>query len=359
MRLCAAFEARPAFLSTCALTCARTRVARLSRVRPLGAVRGPAHHRQDRFVKSRADLDLNMQKVYAIECLANGKMYVGKTKRSMHDRWRSHCAAGSGCWALKGAISKYGKQAFKCEVWFDGLSDAEAEEKERWLVHELSSLAPHGYNLTEGGQGSAHKNPHHGRNISRAWERPETRQKHMAWRTHEKLSKQANSDSQWRRQQMAWMSKRLEAVASLPPLEASRIIWHKSTKCREHARRQGRTEEQICWMDSVRDAQIAQVWEAANVPAPPASSYAQTAHSYEKQRWGKDNVAKALTRSRPSCACASGAEACPQQPSGTDSRPGALELLGILADGGDQRVICARGGQMHRLCASDDESDVG
>ena len=240
--------------------------------------------------------------VYLVRCKVNGKGYIGKTKRSLHDRWRAHRAKGSGCWGLKGAIQKYGKDAFEVSVLASGLSDDEASAMEKNMIHVHRTKAPLGYNLTEGGQGSAHKNPEHGKNIAKAWERPESREKHMAWRTHEKLSAQANSDGTWRRQQKAWMDKRLEEALRMPPLDGARSIWHKTTKNREHAKRKGRSDTQLEWIDSVRDAQIATIWASAGVPAPPASSWQQTAHAYEKSRWGcvRDDT---LTKSRPSAAC--------------------------------------------------------
>ena len=222
--------------------------------------------------------------VYKVTCTVNGKGYIGKTKRSMHDRWRSHCSKGSGCWALAGAIRKYGKGAFTIEILVSNLDSAAAKVVERDMIHKHGTRAPAGYNLTDGGEGSAHENAEHGKNISKAWKRKETRERHMAWRTPERLSAMVNSDSQWRRQQMAWAQKRLEAALKLPPMEASKLIWHRAIKCKEHAVRKGRTDVQLNWMDSVRDEHIAQVWKVAGVPSPPASSWAQTAHGYEKQK---------------------------------------------------------------------------
>lgn len=241
--------------------------------------------------------------VYKITCNANGKGYIGKTKRSLHARWRAHCAKGSGCWAMKGAIKKYGENAFRKEILASGLTDEEAEIVERRMVHEHGTKAPGGYNLTEGGQGSAHKNPAHGRNISAAWQREDTRARHMAWRTPERLSEKANAFSAWKRQQKAWNAKKMEEALSLEPLAAARMLWYRATKNREHAIRAGQDAEKLAWLDRTRDKQIAKVWALANVPVPPASSWAITTHAYEKMKY-KKVVRGMRTKFRPSGACA-------------------------------------------------------
>lgn len=276
--------------------------------------------------------------VYKITCTVNGKAYIGKTKRSLHDRWRSHCSQGSGCWALAGAIRKYGKDAFVLEVLACDLDDEAAERVEREMVHRHGTKAPAGYNLTEGGQGSAHKNPEHGKNIAKAWQREETRERHMAWRTSERMSAKANEDSTWRRQQMAWMQKRLDAALKLPPLEASRQLWYKATKCRENAVRSGRTSEQLEWMDGVRDEQIATVWRMANLPAPPASSWAQTAHEYER------NKQRAVVQKNMAVGVRD---------------PVHLEALGVLADGAVSKEGQSEQVDMYESSSNADVPDEG
>ena len=93
------------------------------------------------------------------------------------------------------------------------------------MVRKWNTKVPHGYNLTEGGQGSAHENPEHGKNIAKAWTRPETRERHMAWRTPERMSAKANEHDTWMEQQKAWMQKRLSLALTMSPLEASQMIW--------------------------------------------------------------------------------------------------------------------------------------
>ena len=197
--------------------------------------------------------------VYKITCRVNGKAYIGKTKRSMHDRWRAHCSKGSGCWGLKGAIKKHGKQAFDIQVLVRGISDSKAIELEKRMIHEHGTKAPAGYNLTEGGQGSPHNNPNHGRNISRAWQQPESRARHMAWRTHARMSEMANSDGQWKQQQRAWQKKRLARAMEMPLDEAIKWINHTVMRNVQHAKRVGRSSERIAFVEQMGKEIVAQL----------------------------------------------------------------------------------------------------
>jgi hypothetical protein len=204
---------------------------------------------------------------------------------------------------LKGAIKKYGRDAFEVSVLASGLDDDQAALVEKEMIRVYETKAPLGYNLTEGGQGSPHKNPDHGKNIAKAWQRPETRQKHMAWRTTERLSEMANSDEQWRRQQMAWMDKRLSEALRLPTLLGARLVWYRASKCRERAIKVGRTEEQLQWMDQVRDEHIKEIWAVSGEPAPPASSWVIKNHTFQKRLKAECSRLLAITKFRPSVIC--------------------------------------------------------
>lgn len=207
------------------------------------------HKRKDRFVQTARD-PVKMI-VYKITCTISGKAYIGMTKRSLHARWRAHRSKGSGCWGLKGAIKKYGVAAFKTEVLAEGLSDATAATVEKEMIHVHGTKAPHGYNLTEGGQGSAHHNPHHGENIAKAWQRPESRAKHMAWRTPERMKEMTNSDGQWKEQQRAWAAKRLERARAMPKDKALEWIDHTIKRNVQHAKRKGRSSERIAFVQQM------------------------------------------------------------------------------------------------------------
>ena len=246
---------------------------------------------------------------------------MGKTIRTLQARWSSHCGKGSGCWALSGAIRKYGRDAFTITALVKGLSDEDAETTERSMVHKYKTKAPSGYNLTEGGQGSAHKNPNHGANIAKAWTVPETRERHMTWRTFENLSAKVNQPDTWIVQQKAWMAKRLVMALSLSPLDGSQLIWFRAVKSREHAMRKGREQHQLDWLDNVRDSQILECWKNAGLPAPPASSWMVKTTAYEKRnRGGVSSSRQTLTKSRPSCASTGvGERAFLKEMSGDDS----------------------------------------
>lgn len=190
-----------------------------------------------------------------------------------------------------------------------GLSTEEARIAERAAIRTHNTRAPHGYNLTDGGEGSAHLNPAHGKNIAAAWKRPETRKKHMQWRTNDRLSAQANNQDTWMQQQQAWMAKRLQVALTLDPLEGSQLIWYRAAKSKEQAKRKGREQFQLDWMDSVRDSQILECWTKAGVPAPPASSWMVKTTAYEKRKRGRALGSNAaVTRSPPSCASTGGGE---------------------------------------------------
>lgn len=94
-------------------------------------------------------------KLYLITNLVNGKMYVGITSRTVAERWLEHKqeASRGGKRALLSAIRKYGAENFDiCEV---GSADDWQSlcHHERLMIEGLRTLAPHGYNLTSGGDG--------------------------------------------------------------------------------------------------------------------------------------------------------------------------------------------------------------
>lgn len=98
--------------------------------------------------------------VYAITCVATGKQYVGITGFSVRRRWRRHCnRAGwdkprnGNCPALHAAIRKYGEDAFTCEPIFAGFDWQATLDAEIALIRVLRTKAPHGYNVTDGGEG--------------------------------------------------------------------------------------------------------------------------------------------------------------------------------------------------------------
>ena len=93
--------------------------------------------------------------IYCITNAVNGKKYVGQTRDSIERRWSGHLhstRAGSSC-ALHSAMRKYGVKNFKIEQLDTAESLEELNEKEVYLIVQLGTLAPSGYNLTTGGEG--------------------------------------------------------------------------------------------------------------------------------------------------------------------------------------------------------------
>lgn len=96
--------------------------------------------------------------IYLITCLVNGKKYVGVTTRSLKERLREH-RNGNQC--IDRAIRKYGWENFTVEVLEECNSKQELDERERFWIIELDCKVPNGYNVADGGEGSAgwHQTP--------------------------------------------------------------------------------------------------------------------------------------------------------------------------------------------------------
>ena len=89
--------------------------------------------------------------IYCVTNLVNGKQYVGQTIHTVQERWAKHLCKNSGCVALKGAISKYGKDNFDVRIIDEAKTQSELDDKERFWIEYLNTLSPNGYNLTSGG----------------------------------------------------------------------------------------------------------------------------------------------------------------------------------------------------------------
>lgn len=98
-----------------------------------------------------------MHLVYLIENQVNGKIYIGKTCRTLHRRWMVHnCEANKGLDRyFHRAIRKYGKDAFCVRELSRVDTDREASKLERfWITEFFHSNNPIiGYNSTNGGEG--------------------------------------------------------------------------------------------------------------------------------------------------------------------------------------------------------------
>jgi group I intron endonuclease len=92
---------------------------------------------------------------YKIVCLANGKCYIGVTRRSIKARWSDHleAAATGRRHRLAAAMRKYGIDQFEiqqiaCALTIDALYDLERE-----LIAQEGTMIPAGYNMSVGGDG--------------------------------------------------------------------------------------------------------------------------------------------------------------------------------------------------------------
>ena len=96
--------------------------------------------------------------IYLLRNLINGKGYVGKHETANAQiRWDGHIKSAlvkKSNYAIHCAIRKYGPEKFSAEVIWRG-PVSQLNWKETYYIKKLKTLAPNGYNLTEGGQGGA------------------------------------------------------------------------------------------------------------------------------------------------------------------------------------------------------------
>lgn len=91
---------------------------------------------------------------YMITNTQNGKSYIGITTRTVSRRWYEHCFAPNSCGQLLNkAINKYGKDAFIIETIASAKTLKDLKEVEKQLINQNQTKVPHGYNLTDGGDG--------------------------------------------------------------------------------------------------------------------------------------------------------------------------------------------------------------
>jgi group I intron endonuclease len=89
--------------------------------------------------------------IYITTNLINKKQYIGQTIRPLQERIKGHLHK-NGCIAISSAIKKYGVENFK---WISfSCPEEDLDWQEQFLIKELNTLSPNGYNLETGG----HKN---------------------------------------------------------------------------------------------------------------------------------------------------------------------------------------------------------
>ena len=97
-----------------------------------------------------------MAVVYLIKNLINNKVYVGKTEKSIKERWLRHVNDSRKQWLdrpLYNDFRKYGLDAFVLEV-IEECDDEFGDERERYWIEKYDSFN-NGYNLTLGGPGKS------------------------------------------------------------------------------------------------------------------------------------------------------------------------------------------------------------
>jgi group I intron endonuclease len=94
-------------------------------------------------------------KIYKIVNKNNGKIYVGKTNRSLEERFSGHIKSAKNKVNryLYDSMNHHGYHSFEIIEIETCNSDEQLNEREKFWIKELNSLYPNGYNMTEGGDG--------------------------------------------------------------------------------------------------------------------------------------------------------------------------------------------------------------
>lgn len=96
-----------------------------------------------------------MYSLYRITSQINGKAYIGITKDASR-RLNEHLNTNvKGSKLLKNAIRKHGRENFLAEVLVVCSSQEYIQQLEKKAVALFNTKTPHGYNLTDGGEGIA------------------------------------------------------------------------------------------------------------------------------------------------------------------------------------------------------------
>lgn len=92
--------------------------------------------------------------IYVIRHKASGREYIGKTVRSLSQRWACHrsSAKHGEPSALYNAMRAEGVEAFEMELLATAASDVELDALEKRFIIERHTRTPHGYNICAGGQ---------------------------------------------------------------------------------------------------------------------------------------------------------------------------------------------------------------
>ena len=99
-----------------------------------------------------------MAYIYKITNIINNKCYIGKTLKTVQDRWKEHCQdylrRDEEKRPLYSAMKKYGIKNFKIEE-IEQCSENIVNEREKYWIQYFNSYR-NGYNATLGGDGKAY-----------------------------------------------------------------------------------------------------------------------------------------------------------------------------------------------------------
>lgn len=87
--------------------------------------------------------------IYCITHTESGKKYVGQSLNCL-ERWKVHTTPKKNSNGIKGAIMKYGVEAFTFSI-IEECNKEDLNDREAWWISTLATLSPSGYNLTSGG----------------------------------------------------------------------------------------------------------------------------------------------------------------------------------------------------------------
>lgn len=98
--------------------------------------------------------------IYCITNRINGKVYIGKTEKTIKDRWKKHVATafkGDSQFYIHKAMRKYGIETFQVVELASATTLEELDQLEIKFIAEYRSNDPQfGYNMTTGGEGGWH-----------------------------------------------------------------------------------------------------------------------------------------------------------------------------------------------------------
>jgi group I intron endonuclease len=101
--------------------------------------------------------------VYCFRNKITGKVYIGKTVKSMRTRWKTHhwhAFSNNSPAFFHRALRKYGEEAFELSILATATTNDELCRLEKKYIQELQAdNADTGYNLTSGGEGSIGYHP--------------------------------------------------------------------------------------------------------------------------------------------------------------------------------------------------------